>query len=344
MRWRRSRLHQLQGASGCGKAKTTLAAAWRMPAVLRYSLLFIVPFLFPMLAFIGCGASPLPITHRPASELRLEINIINQYKKDAGVYVQVRAFDGVNERGVAFADKASLTCDGVNIKAQAAWKEAGAGSCPRQPPGGAYTFIYTDEHGASTTVTVPVSVDAFSILSPAPNSPALIPTNGALSLRVSLPALPNGNFTVGSITASVGSYPNTYASVSAAVQDDATPTITPTARNAGYRGLASLANDRARSATPTPPATPTQGYQPPTPTPGDTQTPSLPPPPASATMTRDGANGIITLRGDFSQFFPGDGEVALEVRAQETLDAGGFAAATATVESERISFPITWAR
>ena len=61
-------------------------------------------------------------------------------------------------------------------------------------------------------------------------------------------------------------------------------------------------------------------------------------------MTRDGATGIITLRGDFSPFFPGDGKVTIQVKGQLAPDLGGFASATAAFDIEYISSAFTWTR
>jgi hypothetical protein len=315
----------------------------------RYTFLLLLPFLGSLLALIGCGAQTLPVTHRPAADLHLEIHIAGQYtgltNDQASVHVTVRVFDGTNPNGVSLADKAHLTCNGTDIKMPPPATVAGAGSCPRQPPGGAYEFTYADEHGAVTTAPVPVPAGALVILSPLAGSMVPIPSNGALTIRVSLPTpAPRGSFSVEGVTASFGSSQSAFGGVYAPVQDITTPTVTPTARNADNTGLAPLASGQALSATPTPPATPTQGFQPPTPTPADSQTPSPTPTPDSATMTRDGAMGIITLRGDFSQFFPGDGKVTIQVKAQAAPDLGGFASATATFEIEFISSAFTWAR
>jgi hypothetical protein len=318
--------------------------------VFRNAFLLLFAFLSLPLALIGCGAQTLPVTHRPAADLHLEIHIASQYKvqtqDQATVSVRVRVFDATSSNGVSLADKAHLTCNGTNIKTPPPAIVAGAGSCPRQPPGGAYRFTYTDEHGTSTTTIVPVLPGAFAILSPLAGSTAPIPTDGHLTIHVSLPTPPlSGTFTVESVSVSFGSSQSAFGGMYAKVQDAAAPTVSPTARNASSRGLASLASGQAFAATPPPPpATPTQGYQPPTPTPADTQTPSPPAPPATATMTRAGAAGTIMLNGDYSQFEPGDGEVTIQVKAQVAPDPGGFAAATAAFDSEYISSPVTWTR
>jgi hypothetical protein len=315
----------------------------------RYTFLLLLPFLGPLLALPGCGAQTLPVTHRPAADFHLEIHIAGQYtgqtNNQANVHVTVRVFDGTNPSGVSLADKARLTCNGTDIKNSPPAIMAGAGSCPRQPPGGAYKFTYTDEHGATTTTTVPVPAGAFAILSPLAGSTAPIPTNDALTVRVSLPTpASNGSFTVEGVTAFFGSSQSAFGGVYAPVEDTASPTATPTTRNADNKGLAPLASAQALLATPAPPATPTQGEQSPTPTPAETQTQNPTQAPDSAIMTRDGATGIITLRGDFSPFFPGDGKVTIQVKGRIAPDLGGFASATAAFDIEFISSAFTWTR
>jgi hypothetical protein len=328
--------------------------AWRLRRALRYTLLCLAPVLSLLLALGGCGASPLPVTHRPAADLHLQIHISNQYSDRANVYLQVRVFDGTNSNGVALADKASLTCNGADIKSRTPATVAASGSCSRQAPGGAYKIMYTDEHGTATTATVPVPLGTFAILSPLAGSTVAIPTNGAFTARVSLPTPPsNGAFTIDGVSATCGAYPNSCGGVYALSQISVTPTATagadatPTVKHAGDGGVAQLVSDHVFSATPTPPATPTAGQNPTpaaTSTPPATLTPAQGPPPATATMTQDGTTGTITLRGDYSAFAPNTGEFSTQVKAQVIPDPGDFGAAIADYGSDRISSAITWAR
>jgi hypothetical protein len=77
-----------------------------------------------------------------------------------------------------------MTCNGQDITPTV---QGFAHPCPRQPPGGAYQIAYTDEHGATTTVTVPVPKGVFALLSPQPGAHVPIPRNGALPVRFSIP-------------------------------------------------------------------------------------------------------------------------------------------------------------
>ena len=326
--------------------------------VFRYTFLLLLPFLGPLLALAGCGASPLPVTHRPAADIRLEIRIYGQYRgrysESLGdnVRVEVRAFDGTEKRGVALADKAHLTCNGTDITSRSpVVSAAGAGVCPRQEPGGSYQITYTDEHGASTSVIVPVPTGSFSMLSPLGGSNVPIPINSMLTVRVSLPTPPpNGAVVVDNVYAHCGI---NCSAVNANLPNDATPTASPnasaasSARIGGESGMTPRSSGLPFFATPAPPATPTQGPTPPpaaTPTPAATATEHVLFPPAVATMTQDGSVGTITLQGDFSAFRPISGEVGANVEVRIAPDAGGFAAVSAVIGSEHIYSAITWTR
>src|SRR5260370_2287908 len=81
-------------------------AAWHLRRALRYTLLCLAPVLSLLLALGGCGASPLPVTRRPASAFHLEIHIARPYSDRANVYIQVRLPGGTHSNGVAFAEHA----------------------------------------------------------------------------------------------------------------------------------------------------------------------------------------------------------------------------------------------
>jgi hypothetical protein len=335
-------------------APASQQSAMRRPRVaLRYTHFCVAPFLSLLIALVGCGAGTLPITRNPASKLRLEIHISGQYSDRTDVGVLVRAVEDPGHRAVAFADKASLTCNGISIKSRSPLTVAGSGSCSRQPPGGAYRITYTDEHGASTTVNAPVPLGVFAILSPLTGSTVPIPADGPLMARVSLPTPPaNGSARIDSVTALCGANFDTCGGVSATVQYTATLTgaaatgSVPLASGAQSDRLATLASGRPLSATPAPPATPTQGRiptQPATPTPADMSTPTPTPPPI-ATITQDGTVGTIALRGNYSPFVPNAGEIDIWVEAETAPDPGGFAGATVKFDQEYLSSSITWTR
>jgi hypothetical protein len=299
---------------------------FRPPAVLQRrhqafcsALLRVAPFGL-LLVFVGCGAT-LPVTHRPASELKFEIIIGDQFSEQADVSVSVHVHDETDQREVALADNTRVTCNGIVISSHPHFfpftpstPTFVMGSCPRQPSGGSYKITYTDEHGASTTATVPVPSGSFAILSPPPDSTVPIPIDDALTLRLSLPTPPpGGNATVDNVLLTCGANENTCEELYwSNLQKEATPPV---------------------SATPRPQVTLTPFLE---------RTPS-PTPMPTATISQDGATATIMLRADYSQVAPNAARIVVFAQVQAPPDPGGFAAATA-VYSEQLSSNITWAR
>lgn len=180
-----------------------------------------------LLSLISCGG-PYPyiiptLSKAPASHIRLSITISDQYTTASQVTIRVNFADNTG-RPIALTGKQSLQCNGV-VFPQLLYTYSIA-STPRQPPGGAYTFTYTDEQGQSTSFAITVPLETPAITSPAagatvpippsaypyptaissPSSihPALVTTNG-LTIRYSLPALPQGGQTTVSGYAACGS-------------------------------------------------------------------------------------------------------------------------------------------
>src|SRR6185437_6442812 len=271
----------------------------RIARMRSYRLLWLLPLLSLTLATLACGISlgshigyrPPPATHLPASQLRLEIQILGQYEqygKPSGsptVGIAVRVFEGTKASESSLADKATLTCNGVDIKRNA---YGFSPPCPRQPPGGAYRLVYTDEHGAQTTVAIPVPTGAFAILSPQDGATVPIPTNRTLPVRFTVPTAPvNGSVAIDNVTAACSvSDAQPCGSVYANLQPDATPT------------------------------------------PGATQTPTTPSPTPTVVVTQSGDTGTILLAGDYSEFQPARGFLSMSVDAHVTPDPGDFSSVT----------------
>jgi hypothetical protein len=139
-----------------------------------------------LLAGMSCSHTTviIPITHSPASDLRLSWTISDQYSNKPTVQLVVQLQEVTNTQVVGLAKPAHLTCNGQDIMPPI---QCTAPSCARQPPGGAHQIAYTDEHGATTTLTVPVPNGVFALLSPQPGAQILIPRSGELSVRFSLP-------------------------------------------------------------------------------------------------------------------------------------------------------------
>jgi hypothetical protein len=318
-------------------------------------VLWLLPLLSLLLATLACGISvgshygyqPPPVTHRPASQLRLAIQIGGQYEQygaSPDVQAQVRVFEVSNSNEVSLADKASLTCNGADIKRNSYGFSL---PCPPQPPGGVYRIVYTDEHGAATTVVVPVPVGTFSILSPSAGASVPIPTNGVLTVRYTIPTPPaNGSVAIDNVTAACSV---SDAQPCGAVYANLQPTATATpGQGAGVAAVAPLTAGLA-NATPMPGKTPTRGPTPtqgPTPLPGSTPQPTTPGIPAATptvVVTQNGDTGAILLTGDYSEFQPAKGFLSLSVEAHVAPDPGDFAAVTASY-SDTLQSAFTWIR
>jgi hypothetical protein len=79
----------------------------------------------------------------------------------------------------------------------------------RQPPGGGYACLYTDERGLQTPVTIPVPPGTWKILSPPDGAQVLIPREtGELTVTYRTPQLPpDASAEVNVIAACYATYP-----------------------------------------------------------------------------------------------------------------------------------------
>ena len=306
----------------------------------------------------GMGAPPLPVTHLPASKLRPAIEFASQFGDQSdkpNVYGSFLLLDGTTGTAVTIPMSAGLTCNGSDIKPSPHGEIYLA--CPRQPPGGSYRFTFTDEHGAQTTVIVPVPSGAFAILSPRPGSSVPIPTNGKLAIQFSVPTPPTGGSVEFGFVSAWCRISTAEPCASGAVSVDLHPYGTPTpagpilATPTEYRGLPTPTPNGPPAptptiyrghTTPTPGgyATPKPGDTPP-PTPGnDTRNPAT----ASATITQHGGMGSIVLAGDYSGFQPGKaGGISMNIQVHVAPDRGDFLTASAVFD-DSLTAPITWTR
>jgi hypothetical protein len=137
----------------------------------RYASLFF-PASLALIFVMACG--PLrTLEHAPASIIYLIIRIQNQYTTTAQVTLSATFSDG--NGAFALSGDQALTCDGVILPQGS----QGVGSIllNRQPPGGSYHCIYTDDQGKTSPVTVPVPPGNLAITSPAPNTAVPIPVS-----------------------------------------------------------------------------------------------------------------------------------------------------------------------
>ena len=137
----------------------------------RYASLFF-PASLALIFVMACG--PLrTLEHAPATIIYLSIRIQDQYTTAAQVTLLASFSDG---QGLfALSGDQALTCDGVILPQGS----QGLGSIllNRQPPGGAYHCIYTDDQGKTSPVTVPVPSGNLAITSPAPGTAIPIPAS-----------------------------------------------------------------------------------------------------------------------------------------------------------------------
>lgn len=323
-----------------------------------HRVLWLLPLLSLTLATLACGISlgshigyrPPPATHLPASQLRLAIQITSQYANysatsNPNAYINIGVFDATNAQEFSLPENAQIRCNGKAITRS--YPMPGRNlffSCPRQPPGGAYRIIYTDEHGAKTTVVIPVPTGAFTILSPQDGATVPIPTNGTLPVRFTIPTAPaNGSVAIDDVTAACSvSDAQPCGAVDANLHP--TPIATP-GQGLGTFAVAPLAANLG-NATPLPGKTPTRGPVPtqgPTPTPGATPLPTMPIPTPTVVVTQNGDTGTILLTGDYSEFQPARGFLSMAVEAHVTPDLGGFSSVS-VIYTDTLHTQFTWTR
>jgi hypothetical protein len=107
---------ETRSAKGVSRFRRPVVAQRRNQAF-HSALLRVAPFSL-LLVFVACGTT-LPVTHRPASELRLEIIIGDQFSVKPNVSVSVHVHDETNQREVALADNTKVTCGGTDISENA---------------------------------------------------------------------------------------------------------------------------------------------------------------------------------------------------------------------------------
>lgn len=134
-------------------------------------LWLLLPLGGALVILLACGAAPNTVATAPASTMNLSIRIDNQLIPDStGTMVSIYVTFSNASEGFVLSGKQTLTCNGVKLPSGAVrW------AVPREPPGGAYTFVYTDERGHQTTLIVPVPKGTFQVLSPTPDASVPIP-------------------------------------------------------------------------------------------------------------------------------------------------------------------------
>lgn len=119
---------------------------------------------------LACGATPYFLTVAPAGTLVIDVSVAGQWgdvASSSDVTLRVRITDQAHGF-IAFRGGQSFVCDGV--LGPAPRLDIGGLAVPRQPPGGAYRCVYTDERGRRTTLAVPVPTGNLAITAPKPGA------------------------------------------------------------------------------------------------------------------------------------------------------------------------------
>src|SRR5512146_174399 len=128
--------------------------------------LVIAAVLVPLV--LACGEDPAPqrLTTAPASQLQLSLRFDATASEPSNPLppdkVLVTAWFQSAQVQVVPSGGQTLFCDGVNVAVPA--------RLDRQPPGGVYTCVYTDERGQRTTVIIPVPTGTRARTNPAAGS------------------------------------------------------------------------------------------------------------------------------------------------------------------------------
>lgn len=164
----------------------------RWKRLLQYGL----PATLAALLLIFCGMIKPPITldHAPASSLQVSIEIDNQYAPTSGVTIKA-SFSQSPTQPIILSGKQRFKCNGVSFP-QTVQPQV---TVPRQPPGGAYSCLYTDDQGKQTSVSIAVPQGVFAITSPAAGASVPIPASThPLSTPTTNAGLPPASPTVAS--------------------------------------------------------------------------------------------------------------------------------------------------
>jgi hypothetical protein len=136
-----------------------------------------VTLLASVLLLLAC-MSVTKLKAAPATTLQLTVVLQGGLVSASQVKISVYITTTPNT-WVQFAGHQKLTCNGVNIPEVASLISNGPPTrtviIPRQPPGGSYTFVYTDEGGRQTSVVVPAPQVDLAVTQPLANARTLIP-------------------------------------------------------------------------------------------------------------------------------------------------------------------------
>lgn len=142
----------------------------RWKRLLQYGL----PACLAALLLVFCSNANVPTTldHAPASSLDLQIEVDDQYASTSGVTIKA-SFSQSPTQLIILSGKQRFECDGASFPRTGQPQV----SVPRQPPGGEYSCLYTDDQGKQTSVSIAVPQGAFAITSPTAGASVPIPVS-----------------------------------------------------------------------------------------------------------------------------------------------------------------------
>jgi hypothetical protein len=169
-------MRSIFATSPAAPASPAERAAWKKRRI-QYTLL--LGLVLALLVF--CGYKPVSLrtlSRAPASAIRLSIAITGQYATPYTAASEVTALVTFSDASGSFAlsGKQSFACNGTSFPVSTyifTYKT----QLPRQPPGGAYSCVYTDDQGQQTALTLNVPQGALAITSPASGATVAIPGN-----------------------------------------------------------------------------------------------------------------------------------------------------------------------
>lgn len=285
---------------------------------------------------LACGATPVSIAKSPASAMTLNVYISDHDATSSNVQVRVDIMVAGYAGLVMLTSTHTLVCDGVKLNLT----PYTTALVPRQPPGGAYMFVYTDEQRRPTTLVVPVPLRAFAITSPAEGAAVKLPRQPAQGLS---PTLIGSGFTTGGAdSASLDALEGTPVP-----SPKSTPPETPTPPGwLRYPSQVSQPPVLIRYTMPAIPADAIATFQA-TAYSGQyvatSVSTSVGGPPLPATGTYALTDVDLTPGFGFERFSPGAGQLLGQLTMNWPLVAGGFHAAHVTFD-ESATVDVTWTR
>src|ERR1051326_7651408 len=183
------RTHHFVRSSGGISMRPSIAGN----SLLQRRIAMLASSCFLVLFMNFCTITEVTFKEAPANSLSLCITIRNQYTtptNQQGVFISITFSQG--NISAALDGPLSIVCEGI--------KGSRAGihinmtmDVPRQPAGGAYQCVYTDEKGTKTPLNIPIPAGALAITSPAAVAPVHVTDTPTLPPGVTPTPTPVGS-------------------------------------------------------------------------------------------------------------------------------------------------------